>query len=102
MIFAGARQLWTGAAKDPTPDESVGGTPRTALLLCVLTVIYVGLLDIGAASFGLITFGFLALLIWGLEGFRRQVLVPALITSAIAAFGAEYLFTNVFVVDLPT
>ena len=55
-----------------------------------------------AASFGLISFGFLTLLIWGLEGLRRRVLVPALITAAIAAFGAEYLFTNVFVVDLPT
>ena len=101
VIFAWFRQLWIGAAKDAPPDENVGGTPRTALLLGVLTGIYVGLLDIGTASLGLITFGFLTLLILGLESFRRRVLVPALITAAIAAFGAEYLFTNVFVVDLP-
>ena len=102
VILTGSRQLWIGAAKDAARDENAARTPRTALLLCVLTVIYVGLLDIGAASFGLITFGFLTLLISGLESLRRRVLVPALITAAIAAFGAEYLFTNVFVVDLPT
>jgi hypothetical protein len=100
VIVTAARRLRTAAAGDSAPEES-GGTPRTALLLCGLTVIYVGLLDLGAASFGLITFGFLTLLIWGLEGFRGGVLVPAAITAAIAAFGAEYLFTNVFVVDLP-
>ena len=101
VIFAWFRQLWIGAEKDAHPDENVGGTPRTALLLGVLTGIYVGLLDIGMASLGLITFWFLTLLILRLESFRCRVLVPALITAAIAAFGAEYLFTNVFVVDLP-
>ena len=28
--------------------------------------------------------------------------LPALIVAAIFSFGAEYIFTNVFVVDLPT
>ena len=101
VIATAARRLWMSGV-GPAAPEDASGTPRTALLLCGLTVAYVGLLDVGAASFGLITFGFLTLLIWGLEGFRHRVLVPALITAAIAAFGAEYLFTNVFVVDLPT
>ena len=101
VIGSAARRLLTSGAPEAPPEDPVG-TRRTALLLCVLTVVYVGLLDFGAASFGVITFGFLTLLIWGLEGFRRRVLGPALVTAAIAAFGAEYLFTNVFVVDLPT
>lgn len=82
--------------------EFRGGSPRGALWMIGMTIVYVALLHMRVASFGVVTFVFLTLLIWALEGFRMRTLLPALITAAIASFGAEYLFTQVFVVDLPT
>ena len=82
--------------------EFAGGQPRGAIWLLGLTVAYVAVLQMRVASFGLITFVFLAFLIWALDGFRRRTVLPALATAAIASFGSEYLFTQVFVVDLPT
>ncbi|MCB1491068.1 MAG: tripartite tricarboxylate transporter TctB family protein [Rhodobiaceae bacterium] len=82
--------------------EFAGGAPVGAVWMVVVTLAYAALLHLRAAPFGLITFLYLALLIWALERFRPRMLAPALITAAVFAFGAEYLFTHVFVVDLPT
>lgn len=82
--------------------EFRGGSPGGAFWMMGMTIAYVALLHMRVASFGIVTFVFLTLLIWALEGFRMRTLLPALITAAIASFGAEYLFTQVFVVDLPT
>lgn len=81
--------------------EFTGGRPAGAVTMLGITLIYVGLLHEKVASFGIITFIYLTLLIWALERFRPAVLIPALITAAVSSFGAEYLFTNVFTVDLP-
>jgi len=81
--------------------EFSGGRTHGLVLMLGLTLLYVGLLHAKVASFGIITFVYLTLLIWSLERFRPAVLIPALITGAVAAFGSEYLFTNVFTVDLP-
>jgi hypothetical protein len=40
-------------------------------------------------------------LIAALENFQPKVFIPALIVAAIVSFGVEYMFTNVFVIDLP-
>jgi len=86
-----------------TLRREFGGGPATgAVVMLGFSITYIGLLHLQVASFGVITFGFLTLLIWAMESFRSRVLLPALVTAAIASFGAEYLFTNVFVVDLPT
>ena len=45
---------------------------------------------------------FLVITIWGLEKFDRKKFLPALITAIIIGFASEYLFTEVFIVDLPT
>ncbi|MSU88705.1 hypothetical protein GE300_03605 [Rhodobacteraceae bacterium 2CG4] len=82
-------------------EEFTGGRPGGAVLMLAGSVLYVALLHFKVASFGIVTFVFLTLLIWALEGLRPAVLLPALVTAAVAAFGAEYLFTNVFTVDLP-
>ena len=82
--------------------EFAGGSPAAAISMAAATIAYVALLNLRVGSFGLITFVFLTVLIWGLERFRLRVLPSAAVTAAIAAFGAEYLVTHVFVVDLPT
>ncbi len=66
------------------------------------SVVYVGLLHLQVMSFGIVTFAFLVLLIWAMERFNPRKILPAAIVAAIFSFGAEYIFTNVFVVDLPT
>src|SRR6056297_3869897 len=70
--------------------EFGGGAPTGAVLMLGFSITYIGLLHLQVASFGLITFVFLTLLIWAMESFRLRVLLPALVTAAIASFGAEY------------
>ena len=82
--------------------EFSGESPVGAILMLGSSVFYVGLLQLQILSFGIITSAFLTLLIWSMERFRRHKLLPAIITSAFFSFGAEYIFTNIFVVDLPT
>jgi hypothetical protein len=81
--------------------EFTGGNPVGGLTVAGLTVVYVGALHLQLAGFGVLSFIYLVLLILGLEGFARHRIVPALIVAAVAAFGAQYVFTEIFVVDLP-
>ena len=82
--------------------EFSGGSPLGGVLMLGSSIAYVGLLHFQVASFGLITFVFLTVLIWALERFNSRNILPAVAVAAIFSFGAEYIFTNVFVVDLPT
>lgn len=81
--------------------EFKGRSPYGPLVTLGLTVVYVTALDLNVASFGVITCVFLAILIAALENFQPKVFIPALIVAAIVSFGVEYMFTNVFVIDLP-
>lgn len=76
-------------------------SPGKGLILIAATLAYVFALDFRLASFGVITFIYLAALIWALSDFRVRALAFAAPVAAVFAFGAEFLFTNVFVVDLP-
>lgn len=81
--------------------EFSGGNPVGGAIVLGLTLAYVGALQLKLAGFGIVTFIYLLLLILGLEGFARRRILPAVILSALAAFGAQYVFTEIFVVDLP-
>ena len=78
------------------------GLPIGGILMLGITIAYVSLLHFQVASFGFVTFLFLAILIWSMERFNHRKILPALAIAAVFSFGAEYIFTNVFVVDLPT
>ena len=82
-------------------DEFSGRSPWNAIVMFGGTLAYVGMLQLGVLSFGVLTFVFLLLLIWSLNQFRKASLLPATVTAAVCGFGIEYLFTRVFVVDLP-
>ncbi len=45
---------------------------------------------------------FLTITIWGLEKFQKKKFLPALGVGLAVGFATQYLFTQVFVVDLPT
>ena len=81
--------------------EFMSRSPYGPLVTMGLTVVYVTALDLKIASFGVITCVFLTILIAALEKFQKKALLPALIVAVVVAFGVEYMFTNVFVVDLP-
>jgi hypothetical protein len=81
--------------------EFSGGYPLGGVTMMGLTVAYVGALHVKLAGFGIVTFVYLLLMIIGMEGFSRRRFFPAAILSVVAAFGAQYVFTKIFVVDLP-
>ena len=83
------------------PSELAGMNPIGGVMMLGLTVLYVAALQFKLAGFGIITFVYLVLLILGMEGFSRRRILPAVILSALDAFGAQYVFTEIFVVDLP-
>ncbi len=102
IIVSRARTLFRGVGLGHQfKNEFTGRSPYGPLVTLGLTVVYVTALDLNVASFGIITFVFLAILIAALENFKPKVFIPALIVAAIVSFGVEYMFTNVFVIDLP-
>lgn len=81
--------------------EFRGRSPAGALIIAAGTLIYALLLHYKVLPFGIVTCLFLFVMIWTLEDMRTKAVIPAAITAVIASFGVEYLFTNLFVVDLP-
>ena len=101
MLRAVLRIRAAGGPGATIREELQVDSPGKGLILVVSTLLYVLALDLQLGSFGVITFVYLTLLIWALADFGTKTLIFAAINAGIFAFGAEYLFTNVFVVDLP-
>ena len=75
---------------------------RAGFIISSATVVYSLVLHFRLMPFAWMTTLFLIITIWGLEKFDRKKFLPALITAIIIGFASEYLFTEVFIVDLPT
>ena len=75
---------------------------RAGFIISLATVVYSLVLHFRLMPFAWMTTLFLIITIWGLEKFDRKKFLPALITAIIIGFASEYLFTEVFIVDLPT
>jgi uncharacterized membrane protein len=73
-----------------------------AVGVVVVTLIYILGLALELTSFAILTTVFLTFTIGFLNRFRRRALMVALVLGLVMGFGCEYLFTQVFVVDLPT
>jgi hypothetical protein len=106
IIFCCLCVIWNSfKRKSETGDD--GGDPgvisfSAGLTIFVSTILYTSLLHFRAMPFSLMTILFLVFTIWGLERFKRKKFLPALLTGLIIGFATEYLFTEVFIVDLPT
>jgi len=85
---------------DPNAEEAPD-EPVSALLLAAATLLYVLMLHFRVIGFGTLTAVFLFMVISALERFRPRALVGAAIIGVLFGYGIEYLFTQVFVVDLP-
>jgi len=68
----------------------------------ILTVAYVLALSARVADFALVTTVFLFALIAILARFERRALVLAAIIAVAMGYGCQYVFTEIFVVDLPS
>lgn len=76
--------------------------PRAVIVTGILTVAYVLALSARVADFALVTTVFLFALIAILARFERRALVLAAIIAVAMGYGCQYVFTEIFVVDLPS
>lgn len=74
---------------------------RDAAIVAVMTVVYVTALHFRITTFAIITTVFLTATILVLERFDIAKLPAIFLVAIITGFGCQYLFTRVFVVDLP-
>ena len=102
IILLSVLVIITALRRGPDEMDAMSEQPVSALFLFVLTLAYVALLHSKRVDFGVLTTAFLILAIWGLERFSGRALLPAAITGAVIGFGCKFLFTQVFVVDLPS
>lgn len=87
---------------DDDEDEKGAFSIKAGILMAGATFLFVGVLHLRLMPFSWMTAIFLVVTIWGLERFDKKKLLPAIAAGLIVGFAVEYLFTQVFVVDLPT
>jgi len=100
VVVAGALR---GGAGDGDRAEEPGYTPRPldALAVAALTVVYVLAMDLRLMGFAPMTALFLIASIGLLNRFRVRTLPLTAALAVLVGWGCEYVFTRVFVVDLP-
>jgi putative tricarboxylic transport membrane protein len=72
-----------------------------ALVVAVLTLVFVAAMQQRLAAFSVLTTLYLVATIGFLVRFDRKRLPWVVVVAAVTGFGFQYLFTRVFVVDLP-
>lgn len=83
------------------PSERVRPRYDLAISLMVLAVVYVLVMAMGWVRFSLATMIFLILAVGMLTTFARRQLPVVIVLAVALGLGLEYLFTQVFVIDLP-
>jgi hypothetical protein len=66
-----------------------------------LSLLYVGALHLRLTTFAVMTTIFLVLAIGFLLRFRPRAMPIVLLVAAVTGFGCQYVFTRIFIVDLP-
>ena len=106
VIFCAGLVIFSALRKPVrlSEDEETKERPSISagLIISLATVIYILMLHFRLMPFAWMTTLFLMITIWSLEKFEKKKILPALITAIIIGFASEYLFTEVFIVDLPT
>lgn len=107
MIRAGIRIRRNDAAALPalagdSENDAPPENPKAVIAAGILTVTYVVVLTAQVAGFALVTAAFLFVLISILARFERRALVIAAIIAVVMGYGCQYIFTEIFVVDLPS
>ena len=85
------------AEPEPTKPQ-----PLLAIATLALSVAYVLVMAFRLTGFAVATIVYLILTIGMLSRFNKRSMIVGIIIALIMGFGCEYLFTEVFVIDLPT
>ena len=93
--------------RDPPPatladDAEARPEPLLAAAALGLTVVYVLVMALDLTSFAIATTVYLLVTISALAGFRLKAVPVALVVGLIMGYGCQYIFTRIFVVDLPS
>jgi hypothetical protein len=104
IVMAGAvrklrRAIGGDAAEQPRPPYEP--RPLDAAAVLALTCVYIAVMQFRLVGFAVATAAFLFLAVGLLMRFRPRTLPVAAAIGLIMGFGCQYLFTRVFVVDLP-
>jgi len=86
---------------DATQQDRHQPRHRDAFLVCALTVIYCLVLHSRTVDFSLATVVFLFLSIGYLVRFKPKSMLIVSLIALVMGFGCQFIFTKVFVVDLP-
>lgn len=98
VVGLGARRRMRGPE---TGDPPAPPRRLDAAAVAGLTIAYVMVMDWGALDFAPLTALYLFATIGSLIRFRPRGLVTAAIIAVVMGWGCAYVFTRVFVVDLP-
>ena len=94
-------RAWRQSTQTTVEEDNVKPRWADALLVFALTIVYALLLHYRVARFDLLTTGYLFVTIGLLMRFRPRSLPIIAVVAAVMGFGSNYVFTRVFVVDLP-
>jgi hypothetical protein len=97
-------QAWRRLLRaEPSPAMADTVRPRhlDAAVVIALTVIYVVTLQARLADFSILTLVYLTCVIGLLVRFAPRRMPAVILTAAAMGFGCQYVFTRIFVVDLP-
>lgn len=92
--------VWRTAPPEPVKTQSDGKLWLPATLIA-LAILFTALLDFTSGGFALISFGFLVVTMTLLTGFNLRKLPMIFLIAGITAFGTEYIFTHILIVNLP-
>lgn len=100
VIVRARTQLRSGSVAAEATDTLTLRTLDT-IIFAVLTIVYAAILHLRWLDFALLTTLFLIVTIGLLTRFQTRQLPIVIGVAAVMGYGCEYLFTQVFVVDLP-
>ena len=89
------------AAEAEGDEDDTRPTPVMALATIACTIVYAMALQARFVSFGISTTIFLLVLMTILTRFNPKALPVTVVAAPVFGFGLEYVFTSVFVVNLP-
>ena len=99
MMARAVLVLARGREKGPPADDEV--RPWDAAAVLGLTVLYIAAMQARLLDFAFMSAIFLFITIGFLVRFRTRLLPAIAAVALITGFGCQYLFTRIFVVDLP-
>ncbi|MEM7695431.1 MAG: tripartite tricarboxylate transporter TctB family protein [Pseudomonadota bacterium] len=100
-VAVGANALRRMRGGEATAPADYTPRPLDAFAVAALTIGYVLILDAGLLDFAPLTAIFLFIVISLLARLKPAVMAGAAVVGSITGWGAQYIFTRVFVVDLP-